>query len=258
MGLAADFGKSIVRGAGYSIGRNLVGSLGRNRITSNYRERVSDSYENQSINQKFGRSIFDVIDEQEESVKGTHQFLLIESNWDFIKGWKAGIFGTLGVALWFYFLVLVGIQLNSPFVKSSMDKYPLLVFLYLFALIVVPIFGSKFCLYLLHLVSGTPRKKKKHAEYVLDEGMKNIQKLRNSFTEGIEVVRSTWGEEWVESFEKRIPKEGMHISPFTLFFGSPDKEEITEKGKNLIYGTSKQAGDWFKFENDYLKSFTIK
>jgi hypothetical protein len=196
MGLAADFGKSIVRGAGYSIGRNLVGSLGRNRITSSYRERISDSYENTSINQKFGRSIFDYIDEREESVKYTHKSILAQSNWDYIKGFTAFIFGFNGLAFWVIFALLIGSIFSNQYFRELMENYPLISFLYIFIVITAPVFLSKFCLYILHFVSGTPKKKRKHADFVLEEGMKKIEILRNSYTEGLEVVKNTWGEEW--------------------------------------------------------------
>ena len=248
MGLAADFGKSIVRGAGYSIGRNLVGNLGRNRVTSSYRERLSDSYENQQINQKFGRSIFDVIDEQEESIKQRYDYEMKKTNWQsegkfFVFLWSVvPFFGIL------WLIASNGKLYHSIFVFDKNGWFALL----------LCFIGSKLFIQFLYIILGTKKKREEYANSILEQGNKNIETLRKSYTEGLQVVKETWGEEWLENYEKRIPKEGMHISPFTLFFGSPEKEEITEKGRNLIYGTSKQAGDWFKFEGDYLKSFTIK
>jgi hypothetical protein len=251
MGLAADFGKSIVRGAGYSIGRNLVGNLGRNSVTSSYRERVSDSYENQQINQKFQRSIFDVIDGQEESIKQRYEHEIKKTNWQCLT-----TFQKIGMFSWG---VVSFIVIFALFVKNADLYHSIITFdkSGLFSLLICFIFSRLFIKFL-YLIQGTKRSREEYANNILEQGNKNIVTLRKSYTEGLQVVKETWGEEWVKYYKNRIPKEGMHISPFTLFFGSPEKEEITEKGRNLIYGTSKQAGDWFKFEDDYLKSFTIK
>ena len=249
MGLAADFGKSIVRGAGYSIGRNLVGGLGRNRLTTSYRERVADSYENKKINEKFERPIFDVLDEREENMHQTYKLKFEESNWECLSDWqKVGFFGWGFVA--FCSLIYFNVKFSViPFDGGLFNSL---------SFFGIPFIGGKLFIKFLHLIAGTKRIREKESNEWLDSSLKNLENLRKTYQEGIELVRNTWGEEFVKSYQNRIPKEGMHIEPFTLFFGKPDKEEITEKGKNLIYGTSKQAGDWFKFEDDYLKSFTIK
>jgi hypothetical protein len=250
MSIAADFGKAIVRGAGYSIGRNLVGGLGKNRYTSgssSSRPLASEHYSNQSINTKLNRSVFDVLEESRESIKFTYENKMRISNWQSLSDWqKIGFFG-------WGFVIFCAI----PFLSAKVFSPPTTP-VSTISLLVISFVVAKLSLKLLHLVAKTKEQREEEAKKFLEGSLGAIAKMEDAYRKALNMIKEEQGEEWIQLYETRTPTVGMHIEPFTMFFGDPQKEEVTDKGKNLIYGTSKQAGDWFRFEGQYLKSFTIK
>jgi hypothetical protein len=250
MSIAADFGKSIIKGAGYTIGRNIAGGLGKNRYTSQSsqsRSLVSDHYTNRSINSKLNRSVFDVLEESKESIQYTYQNKLEVSNWKSLSSWqKIGFFG-------WGFVIFCAI----PFLNAKVFVPPTTP-ISTISLLVISFVIAKLSLRLLHLVTKTKEQREEEAKKFLEGSLGAVAKMEDAYRKALNMIKEEQGEEWVELYETRTPTVGMHIEPFTMFFGDPQKEEVTDKGKNLIYGTSKQAGDWFRFEGQYLKSFTIK
>ena len=252
------FGKSIIRGAGNEIGRsfartainkiakgadaNYVNVSGGNYGTSN---RVKyNSTLNDQINKKLNTSFIEENKQKlNDAILKTDRIL--NSKWTNEK------------ASYQWIIILLGLLVISPTVSGIISLISSQ-FLSDVTTGMISFLGFIVGLYFTPTIIGFKKKKKKRAQEYYDNRREELKEELKIMEGAVKYLTNKYGEEMTLNMVNRTPVKGMTLENFTFFFGQPNLIEETEDTLTLIYGTSKRAGDWFRFKNEKLVTYTVK
>ena len=246
----SQFLNSVVRGAGFTIGRQLVtgGSYTRksprSSSTSSY-----NSYLNNEINRKLNKSFLE--DNKERFNQAVlHTSEILKGKWTNESSWYQWIIilvGTFVIAPTVSGLIA---YINNMLVESNIITDGVA--------ITITLLGFILGLYLTPRFIGFKIKKKKRAEKYYNQRRKELKEELDMMNGAVKYLNGKYGEEMTLNMINRSPVKGLPLENFTFFFGEPNSIEETEDSLTLIYGTSKRAGDWFRFKDNKLVTYSVK
>lgn len=244
------FAKTIVRGAGNEIGRSMARTVinkvvkGADANYVNLSSKTTNNYvgnsSNDKINYKLNTDVIEECNGQLLTAMETTEYLRTQKFTSQSPGfqWRVLLLGGLVVAP-----IIAGVV---GYLGSLMG---------LEWVTAVAFIGT---LSFLPTIMGMRIRNKKEAQEYYDSERKRISGLLTFYQNKIDYLKSKYGEDITLSMIKRSPMKGLPIDEFDTFFGSPNSVEQTEDTMTYVYGTSKRAGDWFRFKNGVLHTYTIK
>lgn len=256
----SQFQNAIIRGAGLTIGRMLVQgavNLTESAIEASIAKArmIEFAMSNSRINKMINTSIFDMLNDSIFSTRTNwhNEILKLEK---VPRLSKATI---VWMSIWLFFAIWVGLAeiFGDPSHPGSAGmEYVFFAFI-----------GFASVSFIIGTVKYKSRKSKNSLKieeiYKTDEIYRTeMSALEKSLNEILDYITQNYGKEMADNFEYRRPVNNMPFQYFETFFGNADATEQTVKDGStfdtLVYGTSKQAGDWFRFKDGNLVEYVIK